>query len=424
MALTLQEARDLISNSAYVSRLNEFTCTISYPYLNMQFELKGLYNIYKYFYDQFVGWENLKAKRPNILINNSLNYFRNTLVSLQQFIQKEIQIENQSENSIRIMFDRDILVQIKNNRNITPFPFDVPETDFLISLNSKNPNLVDPAYYYFIGNNQSINSVHSLEGTIMAYEFRNQDTSHIFNRRVKEKTSLDRLRSRFEELSSNYEIELTTHISKLKQDFETHTDQLVEFKTTKEKSITDWFINEKGAVEKFRKKSQDDIDNIQSSYRSKVELDEPIKYWSIRANQLQTKGNRLLGGIISVSLLFAFPIYLLLWHTPADLMESIFNGDKGAAIRWSIVFVIFISIYFIIARALLKFMFSNYHLARDAEERENLTYLYLSMIEKGAIDKEERKIILQSLFSRADTGLLKEDSAPTMPNISSLITKP
>src|SRR5690606_11581508 len=133
---------------------------------------------------------------------------------------------------------------------------------------------------------------------------------------------------------------------------------------------------------------------------------------------------RLLGGIISVSLLFAFPIYLLLWHTPADLMESIFNGDKGAAIRWSIVFVIFISIYFIIARALLKFMFSNYHLARDAEERENLTYLYLSMIEKGAIDKEERKIILQSLFSRADTGLLKEDSAPTMPNISSLITKP
>lgn len=69
-------------------------------------------------------------------------------------------------------------------------------------------------------------------------------------------------------------------------------------------------------------------------------------------------------------------------------------------------------------------MFSNYHLARDAEEREKLTYLYLSMLEKGAIDKEERKIILQSLFSRSDTGLLKEDSSPTMPNISSLITKP
>ena len=29
--------------------------------------------------------------------------------------------------------------------------------------------------------------------------------------------------------------------------------------------------------------------------------------------------------------------------------------------------------------------------------------------------KEDRLIILQALFSRAETGLLKEDSSPTMP---------
>ena len=424
MALSLDEARDLISRSIFVAKLNELTCTISYPYLNTQFELKGLYNIYKHNYNQFVGWEKLKTKIPSNQFNNSHSFFRNTLISLQQFIQQEILQENQTENSIRNLFERNILANIKNTRNTTPFPFDSPEIDFLIALNSKSPNLVDPAYSYFIGNNQSINSVHALEGVIMAYEFRNQETSHIFNRRVKEKTSFDRLRSRFEELSSDYENEFTNHISKLKQDFETHTDQLIEFKITKEKTVTDWFINEKGAVEEFRKKSQDDIDNIQSSYRSKVELDEPIKYWSKRAKELRTKGNRLLGGIVSVSILFAIAVYLLLWHTPKDLMESVFDGDRGAAIRWSLVFVIFVSIFFIVARALLKFMFSNYHLARDAEEREKLTYLYLSMIERGAIDKEERKIILQSLFSRSDTGLLKEDSSPTMPNISNLITKP
>src|SRR5690606_13192658 len=119
--------------------------------------------------------------------------------------------------------------------------------------------------------------------------------------------------------------------------------------------------------------SQDNIDNIQASYRSKVELDEPIKHWTKRARELRTKGNWLLMGILLVSLVFAFAVYLLLWHTPADLMISIFNGDKGAAVRWSIIFVIFVSIFFVVARALLKFMFSNYHLARDAEEREKLT---------------------------------------------------
>lgn len=422
MALTLQEARNLISNSVFVARLNDLSCTISYPYLNIQFELKGLYNMYKYFYHQFVGWENVKTASP-IIFNVSHSYFNNTLTSLERFIMKELQNQSLSENSIIPLFTKDVLNNIKNLRSTTPFPFDSPEVEFLIALKSKNQTLADAAYYYFIGNIQPINSIYALEGMIMAYEFRNQDNSHIFNRRVIEKKSFDRLRSKFEGLSSDYENELTTHISKLKQDFKDRTDELVEFKTTKEKSVADWFISEKGAIEEFRKESQEGIDNIQASYRSKVELDEPIKYWTIRAKELRKKGNGLLAGILSVSLIFACAVYLLLWHTPADLMVSIFNGDKGAAIRWSIIFVVFVSIFFVVARALLKFMFSNYHLARDAEEREKLTYLYLSMIENGALDKEERKIILQSLFSRSDTGLLKEDSSPTMPNISTLINK-
>lgn len=422
MALTLLEARNLISSSVFLEKLNDLTCTISYPYLNVQFELKGLYNIYKYFYDQFKGWEDLKVSAPTIL-NSSHSYFKDILISLQRFITQELQNQNNSEKTIISLFTRDTLSNIKNLRNTTPFPFDSPEVEFLIALRNKNPHLVDSAYYYFVGGNQSMNSTHALEGMIMAYEFRNQDNSHIFNRRVKEKNSFDRLRSRFESLSSEYENELTTHISKLKQDFKDRTDELEKFKTTKEKSVADWFISEKGAIEVFRKESQEGINNIQASYRSKVELDEPIKYWTTRAKELRTKGNWLLTGILSVSLIFACAVYLLLWHTPADLMVSIFNGDKGAAIRWSIIFVVFVSIFFVVARALLKFMFSNYHLARDAEEREKLTYLYLSMIENGALDKEERKIILQSLFSRSDTGLLKEDSSPTMPNISNLITK-
>ena len=34
----------------------------------------------------------------------------------------------------------------------------------------------------------------------------------------------------------------------------------------------------------------------------------------------------------------------------------------------------------------------------------------------GSIKEENRKLILQSLFSRTDTGLLKDDSGPTMPS--------
>ena len=39
------------------------------------------------------------------------------------------------------------------------------------------------------------------------------------------------------------------------------------------------------------------------------------------------------------------------------------------------------------------------------------------------MDKEDRLLIMQSLFSRADTGLLKEDSSPSMPGATSLVEK-
>jgi hypothetical protein len=70
-------------------------------------------------------------------------------------------------------------------------------------------------------------------------------------------------------------------------------------------------------------------------------------------------------------------------------------------------------------------MFSSYHLARDAEERHTLTFFYLALLKDTEVKDEDRNLILQSLFSRVETGLLKDDSSPTMPSdaISKIFTK-
>lgn len=70
-------------------------------------------------------------------------------------------------------------------------------------------------------------------------------------------------------------------------------------------------------------------------------------------------------------------------------------------------------------------MFSSYHLARDAEERHTLTYFYLALLKDSAAKEEDKNLILQALFSRVETGLLKDDSGPTMPheNITKIIGK-
>ena len=94
--------------------------------------------------------------------------------------------------------------------------------------------------------------------------------------------------------------------------------------------------------------------------------------------------------------------------------------STGSAIRWSIVFITFVSFLAYGVRTFAELMFSAYHLTRDAEEREQLAYVYLALKKEKNIDETERHLIMQSLFSRADSGLLKDDSTPSMPGGSVL----
>lgn len=48
--------------------------------------------------------------------------------------------------------------------------------------------------------------------------------------------------------------------------------------------------------------------------------------------------------------------------------------------------------------------------------------VYLALLKDGNIEEKNRTIILQSLFSRVDTGLLGVDRSPTMPGLD-LINK-
>ena len=94
-----------------------------------------------------------------------------------------------------------------------------------------------------------------------------------------------------------------------------------------------------------------------------------------------------------------------------------FDNLKNSAIL-----TVIASILIYMLRLTVKMSTSSYHLSRDAKERNNLSYFYLALIEKGAVSDKERALILNALFSRSDTGLLKGDAAPSMPtNVSDIV---
>lgn len=180
-----------------------------------------------------------------------------------------------------------------------------------------------------------------------------------------------------------------------------------------------------------------DFRALKDLYTEKLKLEAPAQYWKARATRMRWAG---LGWLI-FSVIFFVAIGWVLWNnfiapstfvdakelasqvTAAsagkDSLLAYFSSAKN--IRSLVGFSVLASLYFFVLRMLIRLTISSFHLSLDAAEREQLTYVYLALIEKGQnseqklIQDADRTVILQSLFSRADTGLLAGDSSPTMP---------
>ncbi|GAA0742934.1 DUF6161 domain-containing protein [Gaetbulibacter jejuensis] len=410
--MTQTEFRKKLSETANTDWFNSVEFEMNYSHLNLSFEFKGFGHLHKFVNQQIRGWGKLSENLPNELIASKRHFesIENHLVNFTDSYRSQ-----ESEASLKNYF-RSTKNQIQNNTN-SYFTYDCPETDFLIEVYKNHPKSFIGAYSYLTGNlNQNINNKDNLNGYLLAYEFTLKDSTEITERRNKDKLSLSRLRTKFENSLPELESQLIEHLKNNTKKYEEYSKAIDDFKEDKEKTYSDWFINTKGDFEKFSSKSDKRLKELENTYQEKLKLEEPAKYWSERAKKLKKQGWMALGVLIALILIVVSSLGKLLWTTPEQIYESFFSGDKSAAIRWSIIYITFISFMAFAIRAVTKVMFSSFHLARDCEERHTLTYFYLSLLKDSTVDKEDKKLIMQALFSRAETGLLKDDASPTMPN--------
>ncbi|MCL2228908.1 MAG: DUF6161 domain-containing protein [Firmicutes bacterium] len=167
-------------------------------------------------------------------------------------------------------------------------------------------------------------------------------------------------------------------------------------------------------VEKRLKEHEENLRNLERTYEEKIRLREPAKHWSAVSDDYAKKGRNFVYLSIAASFLsicIIVGLIILLAYLP-EIREDVgvfdyFQISAGFAI------VTAIAVY--ILRIFVKMAMSSYHLSRDAKERENLTTFYLSLTNEKPISEKERDLIITSLFSRANTGLIKGDDAPEFP---------
>ena len=256
----------------------------------------------------------------------------------------------------------------------------------------------------------------SFFAAISLYEYKNSNidyTSRLDAENASIQETLKNLRETCTEFEKSYN-QQNAQIETLKNNMTT------DFGTLFHKNATEHDTNQSQLTSKFDNFFQDAQNKaieLENLYQEKLRLAKPAEYWKKSALKYAKQG-------------YTFMTILVLWVVcgfvyVSNFFNSWLQGESHhlnlTTLEGVVIFGTAITIYTLLAKAISKLTFSSMHLMRDSEEREQLTYLYLSLIKENELDKTSRDIILQSLFSRTETGLLNSDSSPTMPGVAELI---
>ncbi|MBQ9936484.1 MAG: hypothetical protein IJO70_11610 [Lachnospiraceae bacterium] len=282
--------------------------------------------------------------------------------------------------------------------------------EFLLYYKDREDAFIKGLRYGFTtnGNSSISTSMLELEGVITAFSFRGIGYGSDMDACNEIVATLD---DSVVEANSNY--------SKLNEDYTRSFHELQE----KLKDITEQtnthINNMNDRAQQYFNEKEKRCNELELLYGEKLHLEKPAQYWEELEINYRKSGKWwfIASCIIAAAIMGGLVVLLI-------KLPDVFTKDAHwfDLVKNSAIITVIASVAIYILRTTMKMAMSSLHLARDAKERNMLTYFYLSLIKEKAVTEKERALIINSLFSRSDTGLLKNDSTPVMSgNVSELV---
>lgn len=416
--MNVTEIRKLIRQSEDKSWYNSLSINLNYPYANLELEISGLDSIYQLFEKQF-SFFNDNEPLPSVL-KPSKDYFQQGVEQINNFVRRNL---INKRGNVRGEWNQ-LKSFLENNNYNNQFIFNKESetTDFLLKLDSEYKGSSSGAYDFFTNRNFQYNNSDKnyFIGWHRAYEFFTQDAD-LVKRRNNERQTLSRIRSEYVKNLEQNDKNVNDHIAEKENQYFEKEKAISRLIRKKNHEYETWKTDSQNKFSDFLSDSDKAFKDLEAIYKEKLKLEAPAKYWNDRAVKLKSEGQKWLIGLIACSVIAILSLGAVLYFISDGTIKDLFSSS-ASAIRWSIVFITFVSFLAFAIRIFSKLTFSSYHLVRDAEEREQLAYVFLALKKEKNIDPTEQHLIMQSLFSRADSGLLKDDASPTMPG-GSMIEK-
>lgn len=208
---------------------------------------------------------------------------------------------------------------------------------------------------------------------------------------------------------------------KITQNIRDASDKLLSYNENFESTVSG-LDKLRGNIDEYRKESVLKIQELEKALREDMLIKSTSDYWSLKSDSHKNRYKYLaIGcGIYALSSLF-----LILWgarELPKILTtdHNLIAGDVSLPIlgdtsnfQYYTIFVAIslLTLVFWGARILVRTMFSEQHLATDSEEKKVFSETYLSLIKEGSATKEERILMLTSLFRNSSDGIVRDDNS-------------
>lgn len=231
-----------------------------------------------------------------------------------------------------------------------------------------------------------------------------------------------------DDFETNIVLPIKNKLQEISNDSNEQYKEITTFIETKHNEIQKQFDEQSKGVKEFRsliniwqEEKEARLNNLEETYKDKLSLEAPETLWYNRSKEYRRFAKCWTGVLVVfvVALVVALRELVIVIHEYSlDAVQEIPFISK------SFILVSIISFFVYIIRVLIKIVMSNHHLATEYEQKAALTRFYQALTYAGTdITKEERILIIHSLFSKSDTGLVKTDSSNDVDAILSVLSK-
>ena len=235
--------------------------------------------------------------------------------------------------------------------------------------------------------------------------------------------------------SANLYTQMETNINNSIKEVVEEKDKYIDFMNDEKEKMESWqnehkqkcqeFMDTSNAsYNKFMESCYTKLDDLEKTYSEKLKVEKPAKFMLDKSKEYERKTILwvILDVIVSGLLISLLGIILNpnIQFSKKVISINLFNGDLP--IYSSIIILAMICLIIYVLRIMIKITMSSKHLSEEYKQKYILAYFYLSLINDGKIEEKIGQTILTLLFSKADTGLIKNDSGSEYESIVKMLT--